>query len=680
MHSTTDLKPTSRGFRRPRVAALVAIAAVLSGLAYLRFAPEPEPVSVPAGARAGQLTMKPCRYDTEKGSSRADCGTLVVPENRRDARSRLIALPVTRIRARSGHSAAPIFRLEGGPGRTNMTFPDASRFAGRHDVVLVGYRGVDGSSRLDCPEVTSALKRSSDLLGATALRAKATAVGACAHRLRAHGVDLAGYTLPQRVDDLEAARTALGYGPVDLLSESAGTRTAMIYAWRHPASVHRSVMIGVNPPGHFLWSPETTDSQLRQYGDLCAHDRACHRRSGDLVASMRRTAAHMPDRWGPLPIKPGNARVASFFGLMHATSAAAPLSAPMTLSSWASAAHGDPSGLWFLSLMAGLAFPEAQVWGDVAAASRADAGAARRFFSGRRDSVLGDPGTDFLWAGGALRDAWPANPDDDAYSRVRTSKVPTLLVSGALDFSTPARNAAKELLPHLPNGRQVVLPGMGHTTDFWDAQPAAGTRLVNAYFDTGRVDRSLYVDRRVSLTPGTTQTGIAKMVAGTMAGLALLTVLSLLGMARRVRRRGRLGRRTSAAVRSVYPLVLGLGGWFLGALIVMTTAPTVPLDDGLLAIGSIGAPIALGVYWAWVDRDRARGTKAAGLAAAVAGAALGAWLGFGSADGLVGIVTTIAGAAAGANLAVIGRDIAAARVGARRRVAAAVPAPVPAAS
>ena len=34
-----------------------------------------------------------------------------------------------------------------------MNFPDASRFAGNHDVVLVGYRGVDGSSRLDCPEV-----------------------------------------------------------------------------------------------------------------------------------------------------------------------------------------------------------------------------------------------------------------------------------------------------------------------------------------------------------------------------------------------------------------------------------------------------------------------------------------------------------------------------------------------
>jgi hypothetical protein len=55
---------------------------------------------------------------------------------------------VTRIKARSEHPSEPIFRLEGGPGMT-MEFSKASRFADDHDVVLVGYRGVDGSVRLD---------------------------------------------------------------------------------------------------------------------------------------------------------------------------------------------------------------------------------------------------------------------------------------------------------------------------------------------------------------------------------------------------------------------------------------------------------------------------------------------------------------------------------------------------
>ena len=55
---------------------------------------------------------------------------------------------------------------------------------------------------------------------------------------RPRGVDVAGYGLAQQVDDLEAARVGLGYERINLLSESAGTRTAMIYGWRYPDSIH----------------------------------------------------------------------------------------------------------------------------------------------------------------------------------------------------------------------------------------------------------------------------------------------------------------------------------------------------------------------------------------------------------------------------------------------------------
>src|SRR3954469_20707179 len=95
--------------------ALLAIAVIAGGLLFARLTGGGDAVKVPAGARAGQLTLKPCRYHGMK----ADCGTLVVPENRRTP-SRLIALPVTRIHARAAHPAEPLFRLEGGPGLTNM--------------------------------------------------------------------------------------------------------------------------------------------------------------------------------------------------------------------------------------------------------------------------------------------------------------------------------------------------------------------------------------------------------------------------------------------------------------------------------------------------------------------------------------------------------------------------------
>ncbi len=660
---------TTRIFGPARIVALVLIALAAAALGYLRFAPGKSAVSVPAGAKAGQLTLTPCHYSTERGRYAADCGTLVVPENRMAPRSRLIALPVIRIRARTAHPAEPIFRLEGGPGITNMQFGKASRLADRHDVVLVGYRGVDGSVRLDCPEVSSAMKRSGDLLSEKSMRARTDAFRHCAKRLQRDGVDLAGYTLPQRVDDLEAARRALGYQRIDLVSESAGTRTAMIYTWRYPNSIRRSVLIGANPPGHFLWDPRTTDEQIRRYAAVCAQDAGCRKRTDDLAASMRHTATHLTSHWWFLPINKGNVRIASFWGLMHSTSEAAPISGPMTIDAWLSAATGDSSGFWFQSLLAELAFPEAQVWGDVAAASRADAHAAQRYFSTPRpDSILSNAGTEFLWAGGRLLDAWPANASENQYTNVPTSRVETLVIGGALDFATPPQVATTELLPHLPNGHQVVLPGLGHTTDFWSYEPEASTRLLNAFLDGGTVDTSGYRPAKVDFTPDVTQTALGTGIGATMIGLAALVVLSLLWMPYRVHRRGGFGRKARVLLRLLYPLVLGLGGWFLGVLIVMTAMPSVPLDDALLAVLSVGVPIGLCIYWAWVRRDWSANTKIAGLVAAAVGALDGAWLGFHATTGVLALVTVIVGAAAGANLTLILFDIGRERRAARLSV------------
>lgn len=235
---------TARILTPARIVALALIGLVVLGLGYLRFAPDGDSVSVPKGAKAGDLTFERCTYAAEGTTYDAECGTLVVPENRRDPGSRLIALSVKRIPAQSANPGTPVFGLYGGPGHSNFKFTAMSRFANDRDVVLVGYRGIDSSVRLDCPEVVDSRESSADWLRASSLESDAAAFRACAERLREDGVDLAGYTVPQRVDDLELVRRKLGYGPIDLVSESFGTRLALIYAWRYPESIHRSVMVG----------------------------------------------------------------------------------------------------------------------------------------------------------------------------------------------------------------------------------------------------------------------------------------------------------------------------------------------------------------------------------------------------------------------------------------------------
>ena len=90
-----------------------------------------------------------------------------------------------------------------------------------------------------------------------------------------------------------------------------------------------------------------------------------------------------------------------------------------------------------------------------------------------------------------------------------------------------------------------------------------------------------------------------------------------------VHKRGHFGSKASAVLRSAYPIILGLGGWLLGALIVLATMPSVPIDDELLVALSVGVPVGLGIYLAWVHRDWAPQKKGLGVAAAVAGALVG---------------------------------------------------------
>ena len=71
--------------------------------------------------------------------------------------------------------------------------------------------------------------------------------------------------------------------------------------------------------------------------------------------------------------------------------------------------------------------------------------------------------------------------------------------------------------------------------------------------------------------------------------------------------------------------------------------PTVPLDSEVLAGLSVGLPIGLGVYLAWVHRDWSAATKAVGFAAAVGGALVGAWLGFNATAGMLALITTSPG-------------------------------------
>jgi hypothetical protein len=101
--------------------------------------------------------------------------------------------------------------------------------------------------------------------------------------------------------------------------------------------------------------------------------------------------------------------------------------------------------------------------------------------------------------------------------------------------------------------------------------------------------------------------------------------------------------------------------------------PSVPIEGQLPVVLFTGLPIGLGIYLAWVNRDWSAKTKTTGVAAAIGGGLIGAWLGFNTTSGFLAIATAIVGATVGANLILLVLDITWDRSNRSRLLAGGVP-------
>lgn len=488
-----------------------------------------------AGAKGGDVVIESRLFEIGPEKFEADFGTIMVPENRIKSSSRLIHIPFLRIHSQSKKPAEPVFGLGGGPGSSNMMrdWGIARTFLSEHDFVLVGYRGVDGSTVLDCPDVAEAFRSGRDVLSEESMKAIGAAWRSSAKRLKAMGIDLDGYTLSECIDDNEAVRAVLGYERINLLSASYGTRVAYFYGLQHPARIFRSVMSCVNPPGRFIWTPEMIDAQLHQYSVLWSKDSLMTLKSPNLYATMRTVLHGMPQSWLCVPINPGKVKVVTVALLFQRETAA------LVFDAYVAAERGDPSGLALMSLAYDFVVPSLSTWGDLASKAVSVDFDSSRNYSSEMDSAdfpLGSPMTKLLW-GPLSYYRWPMKMLPEEFRRTRPSDVETLLLSGNLDFSTPYEFAAKELLPNLKKGKQIILSDCGHFNDIWYTQSQSTKRMVTSFYNTGVPDTSwnLYVPMKFNVRWGFPS--IAKAALGTIAVLVIVLIGAIIFVTRGYRKR-----------------------------------------------------------------------------------------------------------------------------------------------
>ena len=161
---------------RVGVAAVIAACALAGCTRHEPTFPEPS-----ARLIDGAFASIPGTFPIGDTEFPADYGTLTVLENRSRVDSGFIHLPVIRIRSRSDDPLEPVFYFGGGPGQSNLQHVGSRWYLlPRHDLVVVGFRGVDGTSVLDCPGVAEAMKGTGSLFGEESMNLIESAWRGCA--------------------------------------------------------------------------------------------------------------------------------------------------------------------------------------------------------------------------------------------------------------------------------------------------------------------------------------------------------------------------------------------------------------------------------------------------------------------------------------------------------------------
>jgi len=327
------------------------------------------------------------------------------------------------------------------------------------------------------------------------------------------GIDINHFTIIDVIDDFEEVRKLLGHQKIILYSGSYGTRVALLYSYRYPDAIKRSLMVGVNPPGYCMWYPENTNLIIHTYDSIYTAQSGSVDIS--IEESIRKSFERMPQRWSFFKLDAGKIKAATFFLLFDKKNAV------MVFDAYRRAAlKDDYSGLYLMQLACD--YVPGLNYGDLfSKAVSADFNAEidyRQLFR-INDLEIGAPASLLYWG---VSNNWPIKLIDEEYRKPRRSNTETLLISGNLDITNPPLVAKEKLLPYLQNGKQVILKDMAHCGDLMYLQYDAYTHMVLRFIDDGIVDTSKFKHDPVCFKTKKSFNKIAKMYYPVVLILSLL--------------------------------------------------------------------------------------------------------------------------------------------------------------
>lgn len=183
----------------------------------------------------------------------AQCGFLVVPENRSNLKKGTIRLAVVILKASSNDAKEPVVYLAGGPGGSAILEMDTLINDGinqNHPLILMSQRGTLFSEpELMCPELDAFYQKSLSLPldSKTNRTMHMKASKDCYLRLSKQRIDFNAYNTVENAADFAKLRTALGIKTWNVYGVSYGTYLAQTLMYQHPEGIRSVTLDSVVP-------------------------------------------------------------------------------------------------------------------------------------------------------------------------------------------------------------------------------------------------------------------------------------------------------------------------------------------------------------------------------------------------------------------------------------------------
>ncbi|MBK6351293.1 MAG: alpha/beta fold hydrolase [Proteobacteria bacterium] len=446
------------------VGAVVAVAG-----ATIAQAAAPTAVSVSFGS----LAFTPCTL-AQAGQAQtvpARCATLRVPEDRASKDGRTIELALAWVPSSAKSPARdPVVMLAGGPGQSALdafptVYPAFRDILRQRHVLLVDQRGAGKSSPLQCPVTLNdeALR----VLDTASVEEARRLTAACLREIGAKA-DARAYTTSAYIADLEDVRRALGIARFNLVGVSYGTRVALEYLRRHPASIRTVVLDSVVPPSLALGNEHAKNLEAAVNAQFarCAADAECAQRFGSPRARLDELLQRLREQPQKVAYRDPLTNEQREDEVTDATLAAvvrfhayAPQLFGMLPMLLAEAAGGRYENLMAQSrMLEQLIGEQIHVPLQLSVMCAEDA-PGMRVDPADAGTILGTEFVDYTLAQCAV---WPRGTMPKDFHDAVKSDHPVLLLSGELDPVTPPRYA-DEVQRTLPNSRHFVFRGQGHS-------------------------------------------------------------------------------------------------------------------------------------------------------------------------------------------------------------------------